>query len=116
MPLACAKCCNWLNSKWLPQDAGAAIHSFSTVSVESEKGRLSLVKGEVLSSPNRADSGSILQPINELEPGPNVIDSANLYIDQACCQTDCPNICLRQIGNHARALLWPRDPKHSRRG
>ena len=92
MPLACAKCCNWLNSKRLSKDVAAGIHSFSTVSVESEKGRPSAGEGEGLRSRDRPDPGAILQPKNELEPGPNVIDGANLYINQACGQTDSPYI------------------------
>ena len=39
------------------------------------------------------DSCSILQPKNELETRPKVIDGTNLYINQARCQTDCPNLC-----------------------
>jgi len=57
-----------------------------------QKGANKLAEADGLRSLARSDSGSILQPKNELEPGPNVIDSANLYIDQARCQTDAMNI------------------------
>src|SRR5229473_3301305 len=83
---------------------------------KAKKEAIKRVKERFSSSADGPDPGTILQPINELEPGPNVIDGANLYIDQARCQTDCAHICLRQISNHAGTLLWPRDPKHSGRG
>jgi len=57
------------------------------------KGANKLAEGEGLRSRDRPDPGAILQPKNELEPGPNVIDGANLYINQACGQTDSPYIC-----------------------
>ena len=57
------------------------------------RGANKLAEGEGLRSRDRPDPGAILQPKNELEPGPNVIDGANLYINQACGQTDSPYIC-----------------------
>src|SRR5688572_11121794 len=80
----------------------------------AEKGRRNRRDLPAVPAP-RLDSScsAILEPPDELEAGPRLVDCANLHIDETRGETELTNEILRDIGLDLGCFLRPRDPEHA---